>query len=108
MRPTGQPPCAPLVQFGLVWLGLVSTNPLSQGFIIDTEGNAVLARHWPLLAPRLTRLVLRGLHLMVPTDMAQVRAHAVRLLGQAHTTQQTQQTRYVSTETVHQHCKPTL
>eukprot|EP00198_Chlamydomonas_reinhardtii_P011199 XP_001700536.1 predicted protein [Chlamydomonas reinhardtii] len=50
-----------------------ATPPVVQfmGFIIDTEGNAVLARHWPLLAPRLTRLVLRGLHLMVPTDMAQ-------------------------------------
>ncbi|PNW74508.1 hypothetical protein CHLRE_12g493450v5 [Chlamydomonas reinhardtii] len=66
----GRPRLGPLLLAALSDLPQLSSLEL-QGFIIDTEGNAVLARHWPLLAPRLTRLVLRGLHLMVPTDMAQ-------------------------------------
>ncbi|KAG2427832.1 hypothetical protein HXX76_012153 [Chlamydomonas incerta] len=65
----GRPRLGPLLLAALADLPQLSSLEL-QGFIIDTEGNAVLARHWPLLAPRLRRLVLRGLHLMVPTDMA--------------------------------------
>ncbi|KAG2492141.1 hypothetical protein HYH03_009632 [Edaphochlamys debaryana] len=37
-----------------------------QGFIIDTEGHAMLCRHWAPLAARLQRLVLSRLHLLVP------------------------------------------
>ncbi|KAG2452716.1 hypothetical protein HYH02_002948 [Chlamydomonas schloesseri] len=65
----GRPRLGPLLLAALADLPQLSSLEL-QGFIIDTDGNAVLARHWPLLAPRLRRLVLRGLHLMVPTDVA--------------------------------------
>ncbi len=64
-------------------LPITIAKTVPQGFLVDTEGHAVLARHWPALGSRLRRLKLSQLHLMVSTNTPEVRerahCHAARM-----------------------------
>ncbi|KXZ49779.1 hypothetical protein GPECTOR_19g230 [Gonium pectorale] len=66
----GRPKLGPLLLAALAELRQLESLEL-RGFVIDTEGHAVLSRHWPSLAPRLRRLELSGLHLLVRSDTPQ-------------------------------------
>lgn len=57
----------------------INMDAVPQGFLIDTEGHAVLARQWPSLGPRLRRVKLSRLHLMVSTNTPEVRQRAATL-----------------------------
>ncbi|GLI59166.1 hypothetical protein VaNZ11_000994 [Volvox africanus] len=63
----GRPRLGPLLLGAVVALVHLESLEL-RGFLIDTEGHAIVTRHWPCAAGRLQRLVLGDIHLMVPTS----------------------------------------
>ncbi|GIL84636.1 hypothetical protein Vretifemale_13284 [Volvox reticuliferus] len=62
----GRPRLGPLLLGAMVTLVHLESLEL-RGFLIDTEGHAIVTRHWSRVAGRLQRLVLGDIHLMVPT-----------------------------------------